>query len=75
MGILYIPKIIWDAYWLEEDVNRITYGKSSMEGKINASCGKTISMPHLKQLSKKLGVTINDIMVSSVGVAMKELLL
>ena len=71
--VYYMPVHLLKAVLLHVDDNILTRGKKNMQGIITASTGKKINMKEYKDLSKKLGVTINDILVSSTAAALKDL--
>ena len=50
----------------------MTAKKRKMTGVVTASSSEKIEMVKLKELSKKMGVTINDILMASVGMTMKN---
>ena len=45
-----------------------------MTGTINCCSSKMMEMPKIKDLSKKLGITVNDLLVSATGAALKDYL-
>jgi len=69
---LFVPKLFMDSMFTRRDKNCLTIGKKKMTGTINASCSKRISMQEIKDLSKKVGCTVNDILMSATSAAFKE---
>jgi NRPS condensation-like uncharacterized protein len=43
-----------------------------MTGNVNVSSSKNLSMKQIKDLSKKLGITVNDILMCATSSAFKE---
>ena len=66
-SVFYWPKILLDGIRIKSDRNIFTQNKKNMKGIINANSSKKIKLKELKDLSKKLNVTINDILISSCG--------
>jgi hypothetical protein len=54
------------------DRNCITKEKKQMTGNVNVSSSKNLEMKKIKDLSKKLGVTVNDILMCATSAAFKE---
>lgn len=52
------------------DDNSLTKGKKKMTGVINATTAKSIKMDQIKAVSKHKGVTINDLVVSSLSTSL-----
>ena len=72
---LSIPKFIMNSILIGKDDHVMTKGKDKMTGLINISSNRAeISMIKLKELSKKLKLTINDVVVTATSQAVKEYL-
>ena len=54
------------------DDNAFTKGKKSMTGNLNLASSKVLSVKEMKVVSKKSGITINDIVMSSMSTALHE---
>ena len=67
-------KIGIDAAFAKRDRNYLTKNKKKMTGKVNVSTSPFFHFPTVKDLSKKLGVTINDIVMCALSTAIKEYL-
>mgnify|MGYP000951456779 CR=1 FL=1 len=67
-------KLFYDAAFAKRDKNYLTKNKKKMTGKINVSTSPFFHFPKVKDLSKKLGVTINDIVMCALSTAIKEYL-
>jgi len=61
-----------DALFTSRDNNVLTEGKKNMKGVINCSTSGKISMKDIKDLGKKVGCTINDIMLCATSTAFKQ---
>ena len=70
--IIYIPALFADSVFTMRDKNCITMGKKKMNGVICASSSSCISMKAIKDLSKKAGCTVNDILMSATSAAFKS---
>ena len=57
---------------VRRDKNALTLGKKKMTGEINCSTSKQIDLIKLKELSKKLKITINDIILSAISTTIQE---
>lgn len=69
---LFVPKLFMDSMFTRRDKNCLTGGKKKMKGIINASTSTRISMQEIKDLSKKVKCTVNDILMSATSAAFKE---
>ena len=69
---IVIPKLLMASIFTRRDKNCLTMGKKKMTGIISASASKRISMAEIKGLSKKVGCTVNDILMSATSAAFKE---
>lgn len=63
---------IWDTVMMSRDQNIITAKKDKMDGKINVATTPKIKMSEVKALSKRLGVTINDVMLCSLSASFSQ---
>ena len=68
----YSVKIFLDAALAVRDKNIITMNKKKMTGQIVVSTSPKFYFPKIKSLSKKLGVTINDIVMCALSTGVKE---
>lgn len=66
MAPLYLPKIIWTTLLAKTDTNFFMKKKTIMSGQLNISSSPRISVVELKDLSKKLKLTINDIILCAI---------
>ena len=57
---------------VRRDKNVLTLGKKKMTGEINCSTSNKIDLKELKDLSKKLKLTINDVVLSATSKAVQE---
>lgn len=67
---LYVFAFLWDATFMSRDANIITANKKKMNGKINVATSPKIEMEEVKALSKRLGVTINDVMLCALSASL-----
>jgi hypothetical protein len=68
----YLPKIIWGVLKTKQDLNPLHDGKRQLSGRKLVSTSKDIKFADVKRASKNLGVTINDLVTSSLGSALKS---
>jgi len=68
----YLPSLLLRALLIRADNNLITRRKSQMTGIMNCVVSKQISLQDIKDLSKKMGVTINDVVTCSITTAFKK---
>lgn len=71
--LLQIPQIFMRNFMNKKDVNFITKRKENFSGIMNVHTSKMIDFRLLKALSKKIGVAINDIVMSSLSTAMHKI--
>jgi len=71
---IYFLMLTAGTVFTTRDKNALTLGKKKMTGKLNLASSDILSVPKIKALSKKLGITINDIVLSATSTAMKEYL-
>ena len=71
-SIFYIPALFMNSLFTFRDKNSLTKGKKHMTGNVNVSSAKNVDMQELKELSKKVGVTVNDILMCATTSALKE---
>ena len=70
---LSIPKTLMSSIFIGRDNHVMTQGKNKMCGLINMSTNRAdISMTKLKELGKKLKLTINDIVLTATSLAFKQ---
>ena len=65
-------KLFYDAAFAKRDRNIITKNKKKMTGRVNVATSPFFHFTEVKDLSKKLGVTINDIIMCALSVSIKE---
>jgi len=74
MAPFYVPYLTIKSLLLKPDVNFITKNKEKrMTGIINCASSKELNLIEVKALSKKLGVTINDIVTTAVSTTLKKI--
>ena len=61
-----------DALYIKRDKNCFTFGKKKMTGVTSAASSSRIPMKDIKDLSKKAGCTVNDILLSATSAAFKN---
>jgi len=68
-----IPKILMNTKFARQDVNCITKRKlgKEMTGIVNVTSQKPIGLDAIKEASKKLGVTINDMVLCALTTSLK----
>lgn len=66
--------LLTNSVFTGRDVNKLTQNKKKMTGKVNLASSKLLSVAEMKAVSKKSGITINDIVMSSMSTAMHEYL-
>ena len=70
---LYIPYILWNSLTLGTDHNVVTVDKKKrLTGTFNCASSNELHMPDIKNLSKRIGVTINDIVTCSISTAIHD---
>lgn len=72
--IFYIPMYFMNTLFSVKDRNFITKGKSSMKGNLSVSSSKNLQTQEIKDLSKKCGVTVNDILMCATSTAINQYL-
>ena len=72
---LYIPSIVASTFLAKHDFNFFTNKKyeNNLTGELNVSSSPQISVQSVKNLSKKLNISINDIILSSLTTSLKSL--
>jgi len=70
----YLPVLCVNLLFNSRDSNYITRGKGTMTGNLNVSSSKNLEMKQIKDLSKKCGVTVNDILMCATSSAISEYL-
>jgi len=68
----YVPLLLIDTMFSGRDKNIMTKNKKNLTGLVNCSSNKGIDMQSIKDLSKKLGISINDLIMSATSVTLKE---
>lgn len=69
MALKEIPKVLSYGF-LRNDKNFITKRRNELSGDLNIHSSKLVDFRLLKALSKTIGVTINDIVLSSLSTSM-----
>ena len=70
---LFLPQILYNTLSLRYDRNHVTMLKAKrMTGVFNCASSNELDMREIKKLSKRVGVTINDIVTCSISTAMKD---
>ena len=70
---LYVPYILWNSLTLRHDYNVVTVDKKKrLTGTFNCASSNELHMPDIKKLSRRIGVTINDIVTCSISTAMND---
>lgn len=69
MAITTIPKVLLSVLQ-PKDKNFITKRRKELSGELNIHSSQLIDFRLMKALSKTIGVTINDIVVSSLSTSM-----
>lgn len=59
----YIPQILKDTVLARADDNMFTRNKSKMTGNISISSTEGINLDAMKEFSKKMGISINDLVL------------
>lgn len=70
---LHFPRMLFESIIQSADTNSLMKNKDKMCGLINITSAPVIHLDEIKQLSKKLGVTINDVILSSLTTALHSL--
>lgn len=74
MAPFYLPLMVTKHLFLKPDQNFITRGKQKrMNGLLNCRATRELSFTDIRHMSKKLGVTINDVVTCAISAAMKQL--
>lgn len=68
-----IPYLIYESLCIRKDDNFMTKNKENLSGIINLSCNSDLLLKDVKSLSKKLGVTINDLITTAVSMSLKKI--
>lgn len=73
MAPFYFPLVLFDIFSLKGDKNFITKDKPArMTGEINCKATCELSLLDIRAMSKKLNVTINDVVTCAISVAMRQ---
>lgn len=67
-----IPFILASVLGLGRDNNAVTKNKANMSGIVNCMSSNELHFPDVKLLSRKVGLTINDLVTSSISTSMRE---
>ena len=69
-----IPFLLWDTAQINKDNNYITKNKSKgFSGQQNCDCSIDLKFLEIKELSKKIGVSINDLISSAITTGLRKL--
>ena len=69
----YIPQILKSTLFAKPDDNMFTRAKSKMTGKISISSAEGINMDEMKEFSKKIGISINDLVLCAMTTALNTI--
>ena len=69
-----IPYLIYESLCIRKDDNFMTKNKENLSGIINISCNSELLLSEVKSLSKKIGVTINDLISTAVSIGLQKIL-
>ena len=69
---LTIPLILYNALTYKQDTNIFTKNKGKINGIMNCNSSNELVFPEIKILCKKLGITINDLVSSSISASLKQ---
>ena len=71
----YIPSIVASTFLAKHDFNYFTNKKftNNLTGNLNISSSPQISVQRVKHLTKKLNISINDLILSSLTTSLKSL--
>lgn len=72
LAVFMVPKFLWMSI-RRPDSNVFTKNKSKMTGKLNCGTPEAFVFKDVKDLSKKVGYTINDVVLASITTAMKSM--
>lgn len=64
--------LVLNSLYTSRDRNILTEGKKKMTGNLSVSSSRRLNFPKIKALSKDLGGTINDVVMSSLSVSLKQ---
>lgn len=74
MAPFYLPMMVSRLMTMRADENFITKGKRErMNGDMNCTATKELQFVDIKGMSKKLGVTINDVVTCAISASIKQL--
>lgn len=65
-----IPFLIWESFNITKDNNFISKNKENLSGKVNCSSRNELLLKDVKNLSKKVGVTINDLVTAAISLSL-----
>lgn len=67
-----LPMIIASTAFTSRDKNFFTKSKKKMSGKLNCASSSKMTMKDIKDLSKKMSCTVNDVVMSATSVAFRD---
>jgi NRPS condensation-like uncharacterized protein len=70
---LYIPALVLSSVLNRRDTNPINANKKPLTGLINVNSSPSIKLNEIKKLSKKLGLTINDLVLCSLSTSLSKI--
>lgn len=73
MAPLMIPILAWDLLKPKKVQNPLHDGKRNLSGQKRVAYSELFDFPQIKETSRALGVTINDLMTSALAVAVKRI--
>ena len=69
----YLPIILWESYLRSKDRNPLHDGRRKLTGEKKVAISKEFDFLTVKMASRSLGVTINEVMVAALSIAMARL--
>ena len=73
-SLFYMPYTTLKSLGIRADKNFITKDKrKKLTGEMNCQSTGEMKLPEIKELTKKLGVTINDLVTSSISTAFQQI--
>jgi hypothetical protein len=69
---LFLPRVAWKLMKVKQDLNPLNDGVRKMSGKKLSATSSDIRFVDVKNASKQLKVTINDMVTACAGTALKQ---
>jgi len=70
---LFIPLMIWEAIFMKQDRNPLHDGKRKLTGRKQVAISDAFDFKTVKDASRALGITINELMCAALSVSMAKL--